>query len=191
MSTESHAVDQRPKTSESPDLLPCPFCGDGIPCLHEENFPDDCPAEWVVTCWECEFELKDFSEDRAVEKWNRRSPAAPTHEGGLAIQDVLDELASWRDRNREVGKIAEGIHHDEPEEVEVFTTQADMLEAFRQHLYAMHTRSEAKLTGTGSTEGSEATAAEVQTPETPDGTHDPCAGSGPVLLDPGSREAST
>ncbi len=59
-------------------LLPCPFCGDGTPSLASEDFDDDCPPEWVVTCWECEFDIKGFSEAEAVEKWNRRSGVVPT-----------------------------------------------------------------------------------------------------------------
>lgn len=65
--------------AELPDLLPCPFCGERLTRKgdHWTHISLDCPIGfWSISA-------------RWLRHWNKRSPAAPTQQGGLAVQDVL------------------------------------------------------------------------------------------------------
>lgn len=51
-------------------LKPCPFCGsDRIALIKPGYWSED---DWVAKCDECGTNVSDSSEERIVQKWNRR-----------------------------------------------------------------------------------------------------------------------
>ena len=72
-------------TSETPPLLPCPFCGGGLSVkAHGQGFEH--PDQWVQ-CSDCEITI-------AIEVWNRRAskptPAEPMERFTKAAMELAD-----------------------------------------------------------------------------------------------------
>ena len=69
-----------------PALLPCPFCGDGQPCLSQKTEP----LAFLVRCLRCLVSTSGFrTKQEAIAAWNRRDSDQK--------QRMIDAIDRWVD----------------------------------------------------------------------------------------------